>query len=279
VAVAAALSAPPQPARADVQSVSVQFAAFGPSQLDVLPGETVEWANVSERRHTVTSDTGAFDSGDLPAGARFSVGFDAVGAYPYHCTVHAGMVAEVDVRRVILGPLPTAAIPAGTRVEVTGRSADPSQPVRVERTVDGTAFATVATATPTADGSWSATITADQTADYRATLGADASQTRRLIVTNRRVRVRATRSGVHASVTPSDPYARVVLQRDLRLRFGWWPVRRKRLDYVSQADFRVRGPARVRVVLVDRDGWTPLAISPVLVLRTRERGRARPDRA
>ena len=37
-------------------------------------------------------------------------------------------------------------------------------------------------------------------------------------------------------------------------------------DYVSQADVRIKGPARVRIVLVDKDGWTPLATSPVVVV-------------
>ena len=72
---------------------------------------------------------------------------------------------------------------------------------------------------------------------------------------------------MRVTVTPSDPHAVVVLQEHLRERFGWWPVARKRLDYVSTAAFRVRRPRRVRVVLVDADGWTRLAISRVLVVR------------
>ena len=43
------------------QEVSVEFSDYRPSQLDVLPGETVLWTNVSVRTHTVTSDTGLFD--------------------------------------------------------------------------------------------------------------------------------------------------------------------------------------------------------------------------
>jgi hypothetical protein len=69
------------------------------------------------------------------------------------------------------------------------------------------------------------------------------------------------------TVTPNDPAAVVVLQAHLRERFGWWPVARRRLDYVSTARFRVRRPGRVRVALVDDDGWTPLATSRVLVIR------------
>lgn len=270
-ALALAVAGAPVGAEAATQSVAAQFAEFAPSQLDVLPGETVEWTNVSPRVHTVTSDTGLFGTDELLPGGVFAQRLDAPGAYAYHCTIHPGMAGTVDVRRVILGPLPTAVVPLGERVAVSGRAADPARPVAIQRSVDGGAFATVATASPASDGSWSTTVTAVATGDYRAASSGDVSQTRRLLVSSRRVRLRATRRGVAVTVTPSAPYARIMLQRDLHERFGWWPVARSRLDYLSQASFRVRRPARVRVLLVARDGWTPLATSPVVVL-----GKARP---
>jgi plastocyanin len=271
IAVAALLAAlatiaAPAGAVAGTQSVSVEFAAFSPSQLDALPGETVEWTNVSPRVHTVTSDAALFGADVLLPGGVFAQRFDAIGTYAYHCAIHPGMTGEVDVRRVILGPLPTAAVAVGARVAVSGRTADPTRAVALQRSVDGGPFATVASAVPAADGSWSATVTAETTADYRAAVGGDASQARRLLVSARRVRRRATRRGVVVTVTPSAPYARVMLQLDLHERFGWWPVARARLNYLSQASFRVRRPARVRAVLVAKDGWTPLATSPPVAL-------------
>lgn len=272
LAVLAAAAAVPASAAAAGGDVTVQFAAFSPTQLDLLPGETVTWTNASPRTHTVTSDAGLFDSGQLVTGSAFAQRFDAVGAYAYHCSIHPTMTGEVDVRRVILGALPTAAVPLGARVAISGRTADPSQPVEVQRSVGGGAFATVASASPAPDGSWSATVTAQASADFRAASGGDVSETRRLLVSVRRIGLRATRRGVLVTVTPSAPTARVVLQRYERERFGWWPVARARLDYVSQARFRARGPARVRAVLVAKDGWTPLATSRVvLVGRPRKR--------
>jgi plastocyanin len=268
VAGALALLASPAAAHAAMQAVSVQFAQFGPSQLDVLPDETVVWTNASERRHTVTSDAGVFASGDLLAGDRFAWTFPAVGQYPYHCTVHPGMTGEVDVRRVTLASLPPAPLPVGTPVEFTGRTADPSQPVRIERSLDGTRFATVAAATPTVAGDWRASAPARATADYRAVSGADVSEVRRLLVSDRRVKVHGSRGHVRVTVTPSDPDAVVVLQAHSREHFGWWPVARRHLDYVSATRFRVaHRPARLRVVLVDEDGWTALAISRLLDLK------------
>lgn len=253
-------------AAAAPQSVDVQFDSFSPSQLDLLPGETVTWSNVSPRVHTVTSDSGLFDAGELAPGAAFARTFDAPGAYAYHCTIHAGMVGEVDVRRVILGPLPTVVVAAGARVALSGRTADVTRPVSIQRSAGGGAFATVASASPAPDGSWRTTVAAESTSDYRAASGADVSQTRRLLVSERRVQLRRTRRGVTVTVTPSIPYARVMLQADLHERFGWWPIARAKLDYLSQASFRVQRPARVRAVLVAKDGWTPLATSPVVVL-------------
>src|SRR4051812_42111647 len=123
----AGLAAPA--AGAAVQPVNVQFAAFSPTPLDVLPGETVMWSNVSVRRHTVVSDAGAF-AGDLPAGGSFAWTFATTGAYPYHCTVHPGMAGEGDVRRVTPGPPPPAAIPAGAPRPPPRRAVGPPPPPR-----------------------------------------------------------------------------------------------------------------------------------------------------
>jgi plastocyanin len=240
-------------------AVSVQFDAFAPSDVEVLPGEAVEWTNASTRRHTVTAVDGSFDSGDLLTDDRFSRAFDTVGVVPYHCTVHLNMTGTVDVRRVILDPVPPAAVPAGQHVRLTGRAAVPGE-VTVQRDT-GDGFRAVATAAPGPGGAWSADVPAVTTADYRAVAGADASTTRHLVVIDRHVLVSARRGRVHVTVSPSDPGARVVLELRLRERFGWWPVRRARLDYVSRADFRIRRRARARVLLVDRDGWTAIATS------------------
>jgi len=247
--------------------VNAQFAQFSPAHVDVLPTETVVWTNVSNRRHTVTSDAGLFMSSYLESGQQFTWTFPNLGGYPYHCTVHPGMTGEIDVRRVTLAPVPTAVLRKGTAVALTGRTADPSAPVRIERSADGTHYATVATATPDAAGDWQATLQARTTGDYRAAAGNDVSEVRRVLVSDSHVNVHPVHGGVAVAVTPKAPYARIVLQLRLREHFGWWPAARKRLDYVSRARFDVRRHARLRVALVDRDGWTPLALSRVVTLR------------
>jgi plastocyanin len=253
-------------ARAKPAEVFVQFSAYGPSQLDVLPGQTVLWSNVSSRTHTVTSDTGLFDSDNLRPDQRFTFTFSRPGTYQYHCSIHSSIRGEVDVRSVILDTLPTAAVPVGDAVEFSGRTADPTRPIEIQRSVGGKRFATIARASPRRDGSWSTRVEAQLTGDYRARAGDSTSETRRLLVGIRHVHVRPTKTGISVTVTPDLPYAPILVETYRRDRFGWWPLRRTELDYVSEADLKVRGPVRVRVVLVDKDGWTPIATSkPVSV--------------
>jgi plastocyanin len=269
LAAVAALTAAAPAAAARHAEVNVQFSAYGPSQLDALPGTRVVWSNVSSRTHTVTADDGTFDSGHFGPGARFQVTFAQPGTYRYHCTIHTSIRGEIDVRRVILDSLPTAAVPLGTNVDFSGRTADAGRPIRIERRVSGSRYATVATAAPAKRGRWHVAVHATVTGDYRAVVGADASEVRRLLVGVRTVHVRPTRTGVAVEVTPSAPYAPILVEVYRRERFGWWPVSHRRLDYVSEADLRVPKGVQVRVVLVDRDGWTPLATSRAVVVPRR----------
>ena len=249
--------------------VNVQFSAYGPSQLDVLPGTSVVWSNVSARTHTVTAYDGSFDSGHLEPGRRFAVTFTRPGSFQYHCTIHPSIAGEIDVRRVTLDTLPTAAVPLGSIVDFSGVTADAGRPIRIERRVSDASFTTVARTIAAPRGTWHVDVRALTTGDYRAVSGADASETRRLLVGLRTVHIHATRGGVSVEVTPSAPYARILVEVYRRNRFGWWPVAHRRLDYVSAAEIRVARPARVRIVLVDRDGWTPLATSRPVTLGRR----------
>lgn len=268
-AVAVALLAAAPAAAAPQAKVYVQYAAYGPAQLDVLPGAVVAWTNVSRRTHTVTADAGGFDSGELGPGRRFRVAFSRPGVYRYHCSIHPSILGEIDVRRVTLDALPAAAVPVGTPVELSGLAAPSTRAIRIERRLPDGTFAPVARTRPARDGTWRVAIRAAATGEYRVASGAARSEVRRLLVAARTVRIHATRGGVAVEVTPSAPYASILVEEYRRERFGWWPVAHRRLDYLSQAEIDVTRPARVRVVLVDRDGWTPLATSRVLTLPRR----------
>jgi plastocyanin len=77
--------------------VTIVDFAFQPAFVAVSAGSTVSWFNAGGAPHTVTSDTGAFDSGTLGPGGSFSVTFSTPGTYTYHCAIHPSMVGTVQV--------------------------------------------------------------------------------------------------------------------------------------------------------------------------------------
>lgn len=77
--------------------VWIKGMAFGPSSITVSAGTTITWTNKDAVAHTVTSDNGLFDSGNLTANSTFSRQFNTPGTYPYHCTPHPTMTATVIV--------------------------------------------------------------------------------------------------------------------------------------------------------------------------------------
>jgi plastocyanin len=81
----------------DTARVSVQGMRFGNGKITVKTGTTVEWVMRDQMPHTVTSDSGAFDSGRLGAGGTFSHTFDKPGTYDYFCQLHPDMRGTVVV--------------------------------------------------------------------------------------------------------------------------------------------------------------------------------------
>ena len=79
-------------------AVTMQNLAFSPAALTVSVGTTVTWTNNDATTHTVTSNTGAFDSGSMSKGATFSFTFNTKGVFEYHCNFHSGMNGKVTVQ-------------------------------------------------------------------------------------------------------------------------------------------------------------------------------------
>jgi len=72
--------------------------SFDPSTITIITGTTITWTNKDAIGHSVTSDTGVFDSGIINASGTFSYTFDTAGTFPYHCKVHTIMTASVVVK-------------------------------------------------------------------------------------------------------------------------------------------------------------------------------------
>ncbi|MGH2756339.1 MAG: plastocyanin/azurin family copper-binding protein [Actinomycetota bacterium] len=71
---------------------------FTPSGITIGVGCSVTWTQAGGTKHTTTSDTGVWDSGQMSNGATFTFQFTSPGTYPYKCTIHpASMTGTVTV--------------------------------------------------------------------------------------------------------------------------------------------------------------------------------------
>lgn len=115
--------------------------------ITIPAGSTVRWTSEGDT-HTSTSDTGLWDSGNLPPGEAFSYTFNTPGTYNYHCELHPGITGTINVTE----GCPPAASPTSTRTSTPTLTATPT-----------------ASATSTATGTTTNTLTASITAQATAT--------------------------------------------------------------------------------------------------------------
>ena len=94
---APAQDAAPSAQTQDAAAVSIANFAFQPASLQIAAGSSVTWTNADSTAHTVTSDSGAFDSGQLAPGATFTQMFMTPGTFTYHCQIHPFMTATIVV--------------------------------------------------------------------------------------------------------------------------------------------------------------------------------------
>src|SRR5438105_2248081 len=67
-------SSPSSPSQGNSNSVSIQNMAFSPASITVAINTPVAWTNNDNVAHTVTSNTGLFNSGNISAGGGYSGG-------------------------------------------------------------------------------------------------------------------------------------------------------------------------------------------------------------
>jgi plastocyanin len=73
-------------------------AAYVPNPVMVAVGAKLTWSNTDSTTHDMVSDTGVWDSGRISAGSQFDFTFQTKGSFPYHCSIHPGMVGTVVVQ-------------------------------------------------------------------------------------------------------------------------------------------------------------------------------------
>lgn len=78
--------------------VWMQSNMFNPMSLTVPVNTTVKWTNKDGVTHTVTSNSGEFNSGNIGSGGTYSFTFTKAGSFPYRCTIHSNMTGTVTVQ-------------------------------------------------------------------------------------------------------------------------------------------------------------------------------------
>ncbi|MEP6675857.1 MAG: cupredoxin domain-containing protein [Ferruginibacter sp.] len=81
----------------DSSVIHITSSGFSNSNVTVVSGNAVTWINDDTETHTVTTDDGRIDSGDIPAGQRFTFTFIQPGVYAYSCKYHPSLKGVVNV--------------------------------------------------------------------------------------------------------------------------------------------------------------------------------------
>jgi plastocyanin len=82
---------------ATTYTVDIDGVTFAPATLTVAVGDTVVWINRDPFPHTVTSQTGGFDSHPIVSGQSWGYKTTKAGVFPYLCTLHPTMHATLTV--------------------------------------------------------------------------------------------------------------------------------------------------------------------------------------
>jgi plastocyanin len=84
--------------KATGDAITIKNFAFSPATLTVGPGATVSVTNRDSVTHTLTSETGAFNTGDvMPGSTGHFTAPTTPGTYHYRCNIHQFMTATLRV--------------------------------------------------------------------------------------------------------------------------------------------------------------------------------------
>jgi plastocyanin len=92
-------AAPASPQAGKAVAADIRGFVFEPATIQAKVGQEVTWTNHDPAPHTVTQESGGFDSGQLASGGKFAHTFHQPGEYHYLCALHPGMKGTVIVGR------------------------------------------------------------------------------------------------------------------------------------------------------------------------------------
>jgi len=122
------------------QTLSIFDDYYQSSSIAVQAGDTVVWRNAGESPHTVTADSGAFDSDILRSGQSWQFTFSSPGTYAYHCEVHGRRQAGTIVVQAAAAPAsPAQPEPSQPAPDPVAVPIDPVAPDEAPAPVDSVA--------------------------------------------------------------------------------------------------------------------------------------------
>ncbi|MDQ4069109.1 MAG: cupredoxin domain-containing protein, partial [Actinomycetota bacterium] len=92
-----AQSAACPPEAADPGAPLIVNFLYCPATVTVAVGTELGWTNRDQALHTVTADSGGFDTGNFGRGEVRTIRFDRPGTFPYFCRLHPFMRGTVVV--------------------------------------------------------------------------------------------------------------------------------------------------------------------------------------
>jgi plastocyanin len=255
-------------AAAAASAVTINDRGYDPSTIVVAPGGQVAWTNRGAMPHTVTSDTGAFDSGTLMPKAGFDIAAPAaVGTYAYHCTFHAYMHGTVVVSTLTLqGPRKAVVFDKAATLHGAVPGGAPGTPVSLQSLRAGTWTPIAATALA-ADGSFHVRVAhVKKNTTMRAQVGAEISPSVDVLVSAKVTLKRAPHRTIKVTVRPAKAGV-AKLQRLNTDTFRWINVRTVRITKAGRASVKV--PTKAGIYRVELAKTTTMAAADSSSLRYR----------
>jgi plastocyanin len=81
-----------------VATVYIQNGQYSIPDLGIVAGTPITWINNDGIKHTVTSEDGTFDSGDILPGGSFSLTLNNIAIYNYYSKYKVDMKAKITVK-------------------------------------------------------------------------------------------------------------------------------------------------------------------------------------
>lgn len=79
-------------------AIVIKNFSFTPTRLTVAGGTTVKVTNADQVPHTLTSDDGSFDAGEIGVGKTKTIVLKRPGTFTYSCQIHPSMTGTLVVK-------------------------------------------------------------------------------------------------------------------------------------------------------------------------------------